>query len=329
MTKQEINRSADGELSFIQPCLACAGAPPNRDGWVHEIKYDGYRIQAHLVRTGRTKRVSIYLRNGRDWTDRLPSVTSAMTELRARTAIIDGEAIVYDAEGRSDFGALQQAMRSGKSKSVVMMAFDLLYLDERDLRELPLLERKAILAELLEEISARDAICFSSHMEGRGTQVLAEACKLGLEGIISKRSNSHYRSGRTGDWVKAKCIQTHPFVVVGYVESQRVKESIGALLLGYYDGSCLKYAGRVGTGFTEQEAEVLWSGLQSIRMCASPIDEKISRQQQKAVTWVSPVLVAQIEYRELTADGVVRHATFKGLRSDKEAKGIRQPNASY
>ena len=309
-------------LAFIKPCLAEATSdPPSGDDWVHEIKFDGYRIQAHVANS----KVTLFTRNALDWTGKFGSVVGELQKLRAGSAIIDGEAVVQNEAGVADFDALRREFERGRNARIVFMAFDLLHLDGDDLRRRPLLERKALLKDLFGKPSKTSLLQFSDHMAGDGGDVFANACRMGLEGIVSKRIDRPYRSGRSADWLKAKCVMADPFVVIGFVRLKGTSQAIGSLVLGYYAGRTLIYAGRVGTGFSQSDAGAIWEALQTIQTVAPPLAKHLTNEQREGVVWVKPLLVAQVEYRSWTPDGIVRHASFKAFRQDKRPSEIRKP----
>lgn len=309
---------------FIKPCLAkLAHTPPSGANWLHEIKYDGYRVQARIDADGR---VSLTTRNGLDWTGRFGALAGAFKKLKVRNTLIDGEVVVQDDKGASSFTRLVAELKAGRSEAMLFYAFDLLFLDGHDTRSLHLANRKELLATLLSKLPKACPLRFSQHFEEDGARLLAEVCKLGLEGIISKRSDLPYRSGRCGDWLKLKCILTDEFVIGGYTDSTAMKEAIGALLLGYFENGAFVYAGRVGTGFSHATAHLLWRELQGLRRARSSFAQRLTADQVRNASWVKPELVAQIEYRSWTADKLVRHATFRALREDKPASEIGPPD---
>ncbi len=307
--------------AFIEPCLATLAAePPGSAQWAHEIKFDGYRLQARID----NGKVQLLTRSGLDWSEKFGGLAKALLTLQVTSAIVDGEVVVEDERGASSFIELVSDLKARRSGRMVFFAFDLLYLNDADTRSLPLADRKALLKRLLPR-RKKGPVRFSDHVQGNGASMLAEACKLGLEGIISKRLDKPYRSGRGVDWLKAKCIQTDEFVVAGYLNSNAVKDAVGALAVGFYDGKRLIYAGRVGTGFNRRVAGDLWQQLSKLRKETSPFETPVDAAQARGVVWVKPTLVAQIEYRAWTRDGVLRRASFKALRADKRASHVTDP----
>ena len=301
---------------FVTPQLATlVDEAPVTDDWVHEIKYDGYRMLCRVA-DGECR---MFSRNGKDWTDSFPTVAAAMARLPVATAWIDGEVVATDEKGRSSFQLLQNALSEGAT-ALAYYAFDLMYLDGYDLREAALLERKQLLAKVLQGSSG---VRFSEHMEGSGKEVLAQACRLGLEGIVSKRANSTYQGKRSGSWVKTKCAQRQEMVIGGYTDPQGSRSGFGALLLGYYDeAKQLRYAGKVGTGFTAATLESLHDKLRKLATDRPAFVDPPTGAEGRRAHWVRPTLVAEVTFTEWTNDGTLRHPSFQGLREDKKARDV-------
>lgn len=299
----------------VDPCLALLKSkPPKGPQWAFEVKWDGYRIAVHIEPKG----VRILTRGGHDWTHRFPAIAAEAAQLGAATAILDGEAVVLDEHGRSDFGQLQQSLggRGGKlnSGASVLMAFDLLYFDGHDLMNTELSTRRHLLEGLIAP-GRESAIRLSEEVEADAEQLLRLACEHGLEGIIAKDRNSAYRSGRLGDWLKIKCIQSDSFFIVGWERSSVARGQVGSLLLAAYRGSDLIYVGSVGTGIKDSEAWKLRGIMEKLTVKKPPVAYDGRR---KDLTWLQPTLIAEIEYRAWTHDRKLRHASYKGLREAQD-----------
>jgi bifunctional non-homologous end joining protein LigD len=293
-------------------------APPPGPEWVHEIKLDGYRICAR-VENGK---VRLLTRSGNDWTDSFPSVAEALADLPVRTALLDGEVVVHDDAGRSRFQLLQNALQKAPA-GLHYFVFDLLHMDGVDLRSAPLLARKELLEELLAQLGEKQGVHFAKHVKSGGDAFFAKACKSGEEGIISKLANAPYTPGRTRSWLKVKCLKRQEFVVVGYTDPRRSRVGLGALLLAVHDDAgALRYAGKVGTGFSDAVLTDLRKRLAKLARTRPPVVDP-SRAERK-VHWVEPQLVAEVEFTEWTGDGKVRHPSFIALRSDKAPSDVRR-----
>ncbi len=295
-----------------------ADAAPTGDDWIHEIKYDGYRVLAH-VEDGQ---VRLRTRNGHDWTDRFPEIAAALGRLPVRLARLDGEVVALRAGGVSSFGALQEALASGKTARLRFQVFDVLHLDDHDLRGVAQLARKEVLAGLVARAGpALDGLVrYTDHVVGQGPAFFDQACRMGLEGMISKRADAPYRAGRGTRWRKVKCTRRDEFVVGGFTPPKGSRSGFGALMLGAFEGDALRYAGRVGTGFDERTLRRLAERLESFARPTSPFADDVP--DARGATWTEPELVAEVGFAERTRSGVLRHSTFLGLREDKPAREV-------
>jgi bifunctional non-homologous end joining protein LigD len=288
--------------------------PPTGGIWLHEIKSDGYRAQVH-VRDGKA---TVYTRNGWDWTDRFQTIARAAERLQVREAVIDGEAVVQDSRGVADFESLRRELRKGSSR-LTYLAFDLLYFDGLDLRRTPLLERKRVLERVLAD--APGALLYCEHLEGDGRQVWRHACAMHLEGIVSKRRNSAYGSGRTDNWLKIKCTKSDTFPIVAFVEKLGARpRKVASLYIGRHDGNQLLYAGKVRTGYTEVAARELREKLDPYIIKKSPLSKPVKKPK---ATWVYPIVDAEVSYSSVTEDGLLREAVFKGIRDDLQQPPVK------
>lgn len=296
--------------------------PPAGDEWLHEIKFDGYRIGCHR----RGTRVTLTSRNGKDWTAAFPEIADAVRALKADEVMLDGEVAAVLPDGRTSFQAMQQ--RGGARATLVYFVFDLLRLGDETLTRLPLDQRKARLKKLL-GAGQQGRLRYSEHVDGSGKAILEHACSLGLEGIISKRRDLPYMPGRNDAWRKIKCSRRQEFVIGGFTDPKGSRVGIGALLLGYYTADRrLAYAGRVGTGFSHKFAGELRTRLERIAQPAPAFDPPPPRPHARDAHWVAPQLVCEVSFTEWTDDGQLRHPAFQGMRHDKKpAQVVREEPA--
>lgn len=302
---------------FLEPQLATmAEVPPESAGWLHELKLDGYRVQ---VRKDGTK-VQLLTRTGLDWTARMRPIAKEIEKLGVDTVTLDGEVVVVAPNGTTSFADLQASMQEGANHELTYFAFDLLHLDGRSTRELPLRERKDLLSEVLQGADG-DVLRLSEHIETGGAELLREACKLQAEGIVSKRADGKYLPGRSRDWLKMKCLHEQEFVVGGYTLPANGIHGVGALLLGYYKDGKLIYAGRTGTGFTQKTHRMLRDRLEDLTRQTSPF-EKVPDDARKGARWVTPEMVVQVRFSTWTADDLIRQSAFLGVREDKAPKEV-------
>ena len=304
---------------FVEPCLAkLAQKPPSNANWIHEVKFDGYRIQA--LKAG--DRVELLTRKGLNWTGKFGNLAMAFRRIAARSAVIDGELVVEGEGGASSFAALQAAIKDGHLSALKYYAFDLLYRDGRDLRSKTLAIRKKQLKEVLGGLPEHSPIRLSEGFETEGATLLKHVCRMGLEGIVSKRSDQPYHSGRGNDWVKTKCIERQEFVVIGYSPSTTSRRAIGSIAIGVYDKGKLRYCGRVGTGFTEEIAQALFTLLDPLRRSTPPLAEVPATERRRGLRWVEPKVVVEVNFSTWTRAGLVRQAVYSGLREDKPAEEV-------
>jgi DNA ligase D-like protein (predicted ligase) len=311
---------------FVPPQLSLpAEKPPSGPQWVHEIKLDGYRMAARID----GGRVRLLTRTGLDWTHKYPSAIAALSNLNARTAYLDGELCGVDEDGLPSFAHTQAATDGESGARLVYYAFDLLHLDGRDVSRLRLIERKTLLEPL---IVGKPGLQFNGHDTGDGGLILEHAAKLGFEGVVSKTIDSPYAPGNRGLWRKAKALNRQEFVVVGWSEPEGSRPHLGALLLGYYteDGKLI-YAGRVGTGMADKVLADLRRRLKPLARAKPPLTVLPPRKTRfgsplvlSRVHWVEPKLVAEITYLTWTADNLLRHTVYVGLREDKPAAEVRR-----
>jgi bifunctional non-homologous end joining protein LigD len=307
---------------FISPQLATTTETiPAGDGWVHEVKYDGYRILARIEAGA----MRLFSRNRNDWTRKFPDIARALAGLPLETAWVDGEVVSLDAKGRSSFQALQNALSAINTSETIYYAFDLPYLNGYDLRRVKLEERKALLKRLVPE---EGIIRYSEHFHVEGAKFIAEVCGLGLEGMVSKRSDSIYEGTRGSAWLKLKCARQQEFVVGGFTDPEGSRHGFGALLLGVYDGEGkLRYAGKVGTGFNQAQLAKMRRTLDGLVQQTPPFVNPPQGIEARRAHWVKPELVAQVTFTEWTHDDIVRNAAFQGLRDDKRARDVVREEA--
>ena len=310
--------------AFIPPQLSQpVEKPPSGPQWVHEIKLDGFRMAARTD----NGRVQLLTRTGLDWTGKYPSAIAALANVTAKTAYIDGELCGIDEAGLPSFAQTQAATDGERGARLVYYAFDLLHLDGRDVSTLPLLERKSLLEPLTAD---KPGLQFNGHETGDGELILRHAGKLGFEGVVSKTVDASYAPGNRGLWRKAKALNRQEFVIVGWSDPEGTRPHLGALLLGYYtDDGKLIYAGRVGTGMSVKVLADLRRRLDPLSRARSPLNVPPPRTTRfgsplvlSRVHWVEPELVAEITYLTWTADGLLRHTVYVGLREDKPAEEI-------
>jgi bifunctional non-homologous end joining protein LigD len=307
--------------AFVAPQLATlVDSPPAEEGWLHEIKFDGYRMLCHLNHG----KVRFFSRNQKDWSTKFPGVARVINSLKAATAIIDGEVVMIDSSGRTSFQKLQQAMGRGGATGFIYQVFDLIYFDGSDLTRTPLVNRKELLKQLVASGTKSTLLQYSDHQEGSGKLFFTRACEYGLEGIVSKRADSQYVSARNRNWLKVKCSKRQEFVIAGYIPSSKGLPGFGSLILGVYEKGKFIYAGRVGTGFNMKQRTDLGKRLDRISRPTMPFDIKPEAKGLNEAHWCEPRLVAEVAFTEWTSDGSIRHPSFQGLRVDKKAQQVRR-----
>jgi bifunctional non-homologous end joining protein LigD len=304
---------------FVRPQLATlVDEVPRGDGWIHEIKLDGYRMQLRVDGS----EVTMRSRNGHDWTARFPRLVEQAQALRGERILLDGEVVHVDRSGHSSFSRLVEELGKGARANIVYQVFDLLYIDGEDWTGEPLLSRKRRLSQLLQYAEGL-AIRYSDHVEGQGEELYRTACRQELEGIISKLASGPYRPGRSRDWLKVKCVSRQELVLCGYTPSTKSLDEIGSLILGVHDrDGVLRYAGRVGTGFTTEQRRELKRMMDRRTIAHSPFAGPVRERGMRDARWAAPDLVGEVAFMEWTEDGRLRHPSFQGLREDKEARDV-------
>ncbi|MDR7105989.1 bifunctional non-homologous end joining protein LigD [Pseudomonas sp. PvR086] len=306
---------------LLKPELATLVESAPDGEWSYEIKFDGYRVMARIDHD----EVKLFTRNGHDWTHKLPEQAAALAALGLESAWLDGEMVVADEQGVPDFQALQNAFDAGRSASIVYYLFDLPYLNGVDLREVPVEARRAALATVLKP-NENPLLRFSDTFNESPEALLDSVCKMHMEGLIGKRLGSPYVSRRSSDWIKLKCKHRQEFIVVGFTDPKGSRSAFGALLLGLHDRDSgeLRYAGKVGTGFSEASLKRLYEQLKPLQAKKPPVVNPPTGVEAKGVHWLKPVLLAEVAFAEMTKDGSVRQAVFHGLREDKPATDITE-----
>jgi bifunctional non-homologous end joining protein LigD len=304
---------------FVPPQLATlVPHPPTDPGWIFETKYDGYRIEC-LVRGGTARLLS---RRAKDWTAKFAPIASAAADIQVESALLDGEVVALDAKRRMSFRALQQYFEHPVPSRLRYFVFDILHLNGHDTRELPFADRRELLSSICRRIPRSSPIRISGVVSGRGKRVIDRACSRGLEGVIGKRRTATYESGRTHSWIKIKCAKRQEFIVIGFTLPAGARRGFGALVLGVMEDGHLRFAGRVGTGFSDSMLLSLRRTLDALRVKTLPVGG-VPAPMARGVHWVRPTLVAEVAFTEWTEDGLLRHPSFQGLREDKAARDVR------
>lgn len=312
--------------SFYPQLATLVTRLPEGDRWITEIKFDGYRLLAQI----NEGRVVLSTRRGQNWTEKFVSIARELTRLPVRTAILDGEIVVLDPDGTTNFQKLQNIMKSGNQSSLIYYVFDVPYYQDHDLSGVPLVERKALLRDLVSTYQERiPSVRYSDDLPGSGERILRAACGYGVEGIVAKRADSHYAQKRTKQWVKKKCVNRQEFVVGGYTKPKGSRSFFGSLLLGYYnEARRLVYCGNVGTGFNEQSIRRVYEELKKLEQDQSPFPAPIEDARNRDVRWVAPRLVAEVEFSDWTEAGYLRHPSFAGMREDRKPEEVMLEKAT-
>ncbi len=328
-TMEEIEEGKDDQLIknpfssvSVQLAKLVTKVPPG-DNWLYELKYDGYRILAFVE----GNQVRLITRNGNDFTNRFPGVAHSLAEwAHGRALVLDGEMVITDGQGKTDFQALQNYLSNSGGKSPTYIIFDLLALEGKDLREQELIHRKETLESLMKD--APPTLHYSKHLRGNGQESFLAACSANLEGIVGKKADSFYSGTRNGDWIKLKCYQRQEFVIGGFTLSQKKTSGISSLLLGYYSNGDFVYAGRAGTGLSQSDVKGLEQTFERLKTEECPFQLTPASKSTERITWLKPVLVAEIQFAEWTQEGLLRQGSFKGLRTDKDPREIKKEQPS-
>ncbi|WP_254608899.1 non-homologous end-joining DNA ligase [Burkholderia contaminans] len=309
----------------IEPALAVlATRPPSAGAWAYEIKFDGYRMLARIDAGD----VRMFTRNGHDWTERLPHLRAALERLPVHRAWLDAEAVWFDAHGRPSFNGLQNAFDRRRTAGISLVVFDLMWLDDDDLRPRPWRERRERLGAIIDEICGSD-VRFSEAIDADPDAMLAAACELGLEGIIGKQIDAPYRSGRSDRWIKLKCTERQEFVIGGFSRRKGATAGVRAVLLGVYeDGGKLRYVGHVAPRFTPRQAREFEARLAVLGRKRTPFSSAPQPEADREFYWLKPDLVAEVAFREWTPAGQLRHPSFQGLRADKPARAVMRETST-
>lgn len=322
MQKKILPKNLKPELAFLTE-----KAPLGND-WIHEEKFDGYRIIAFI----QNNQVKLLSRNANDWSNYFPHLITALKKLKLINAILDGEIVVLDSKNISNFSLLQNAISTKDNRNIIYNIFDLPYYNNYDLRKIPLIERKKILKKILSENKNRikkTPLRYTKHIQGQGYRVFKLACKNGLEGIISKKIDSHYVESRSKNWLKVKCVKRQEFVIGGYTKPQGSRLYFGALLVGVYNKkNKLIYTGKVGTGFSTNTLENLYKKFKKLKTNNPPFESEPDINKMKNVTWLKPKLVGMLEFIEWTNEHRLRHVSFLGLRLDKNPRQVHMEKTS-
>lgn len=311
MSKNPFNM-ADVQLAKLEKDV------PTGEEWLYELKYDGYRIMAFVE----DNNVRLMSRNNNDYSRQFSSVASALNDWAdGRAMVLDGEAVVTDAAGKTDFQAIQSFL-SNKARNLTYIVFDILALDGEDLRGYPLVERKKILESIMK--NAPKSLFFSGYVKGNGKESLAAACEAEMEGIVGKKAYSIYSGTRNGDWIKIKCSKRQEFLIGGYTLTDKKAWGISSLLLGVYEGDEFVYVGRAGTGISEGDMRMLLNKFENLKRGASPYTHVIKIKANEKITWLEPEVVAEIKFAEWTKENLLRQASFKGVRTDKDPKDVKR-----